>query len=117
MFTAALTWFSSNIKWVVIGLGIIALSGMGYKLYNTIKENGSYQVQLDVLNKSLQNQQKIVKELEMDARLVQDTIATRDNKIEELDKQLYNLTNDLGPTASDAAPESIKELIRRLKKL
>ncbi len=116
MFTAIIGWFSSNIKWVVIGLAVVALSTMGLKLYNTIKQNGQYEIQISVLEASAKNKDKIIKALEMDSRLVQETLVDRDLQIKALDEKLENVTDNLGKDENDGAADTLKELFRRLNK-
>ena len=116
MWTAIFGWASTNVKWIVIGMLVVALSSASYKMYREIQQNAAYSIQLSVLKDALKDQQKVIRELEMDARLVQDILSSRDVKIDNLNKELHNLTNNLGPDQGDQAPESIKELIRRLKK-
>lgn len=113
-FAAAKTWLSSNIKWVAIILGIIALTGFGAKLYSTVKKIGEYEILLETQRISIENKTKQIEALQQEVLLQGYIIKGRDEELQRLEDKLEGLTDNLGMGADDPAPESLKEFIKRL---
>lgn len=107
--------FTSLVKIVAISTAIVAISGLGYKLYRTIQLSGQYEVELAVQKKSIENLNNTIDNLRRERELIDQIVTQRDKQVKQLEAELEDITKDLGDDAKDLAPSSIRELLRRLK--
>ena len=103
----------------IIAYAIIALiiGGSAWKLYNTIKENGQYEIMLQTQIDALENKNKQIELLEKQIEIQDKFVQQRDEQLQEMENKLNDMLNDLGPGASDQAPDSLKEYFKRLGQL
>lgn len=113
-FTTIISWFSSNLKFLVIGAAVIASFGVLTKLYNTIQENGANRIVIQSQQASLAAKDKVIEAQEKQRLLMEYVLQARDQEIQQLNDKMENLTDNLGDDVDDQAADSIKELIKRL---
>jgi uncharacterized phage infection (PIP) family protein YhgE len=98
------------------GIAILIICGLSFGLYKSVKSNGALQVQITQVedaNKLLkENSEKLKKTI----NLMDQTIQDRDKQVTSLENKYNNITDNLGKDSDDQAPESTKELFRRLRK-
>lgn len=110
----ALDWIKSNVKWIVIGAAVLVGAFALNTLYNTILENGQYQIEVKTLKESIESQRNLIVKMQEDRLLVEQVIKERDDRMQILQGQIDGITDDLGEGTNDQAPDVYKELFRRL---
>lgn len=115
MFGIAFSWFSSNIKYVLYAMAIIAALALANKLYNTIQENGQSQIIIETQQKTIEAKNRLIAAKEADQRLMEKALQNRDKEIEALTDKLELITDNLGTGADDQAADSLKEFFKRLQ--
>lgn len=106
---------SKTIQYIVIGGAIFLASLFIYKFYGVIKENGENRIIIENLEQNVERQKQALQKMELIIKLNEQSLILRDKQVEKLEKELENATVDLGEDSTDAAPDSIKELFRRLR--
>lgn len=87
-----------------------------WKIYGVILDNGKKDIIIQSQTeqiKTLKDSIKLRNDLD---KLKDDAINQRDEEIAKLENQLDSVTVDLPQDSADQAPESIKEVFRRLSK-
>lgn len=113
----ALSFLGSNIKWVAILALIAALSFAGFKYTKLVSDYAIARNTITQLQQTVKDKDATIK-FERDLRFNSEKIIA-EQKLEndKLEEQLKNITDDLGTDSNDLAPESIREIIRRLQGL
>lgn len=106
----------ANIKWLIIGLITLAAAYFMYDYISMSKEISSLTTQVEIQQKTIESKNKEIKIMENLNETAEAAIHNRDLKIKELNDKFDGLTADLGPDIDKDAPESLKELFRRLNK-
>lgn len=111
-----LTFIRTYSKIFIIGSAVVVGSIFLYKLYDIVQTNGELRSILSVQEETIKNKNEQIDTLEKTIKLNEDIIEEKEKDIETLSNALENITKDLGDDSNDAAPDSIKELFRRLEK-
>jgi len=115
MLAAAWVWASSNFKWIVIAIAVVAALGVVHKLYKTIQENGEYKVIVETQQEALKNKQEMIDGLNRERKLREEVIADRDEELKALEEKYETVTDNLGSDADDQAVDSLKEYFKRIQ--
>jgi uncharacterized membrane protein len=109
------SWASSNIKWIAIGLVVVAVA-FGAWRYTRLVENYAMAKQtIAQLELNLKEKERALK-TEQDLVAIRDAaIARRDAELDQLQEELREATVNLPEDRKDVAPESVRETIKRLK--
>lgn len=114
LLTSGFAWGKDNFKWIAIALLAIVIA-FGAWRYTKLVENYA-QAQY-----TIEQQEQIIKDKEKALQLERDinTIAIsaleqQAKEMAELESQLKDITNNLGDDAGNLAPDSIRELLKRL---
>lgn len=97
-------------------MGVIFASFVLYKGYSIIQQNGEYKSVIATQNETIKNQTDTIEKLKVDVILRENIIAARDVQVEQLRQDLDGLTDDLGEGSDDLAPQSLREVLRRLNR-
>ena len=101
------------IAYIVVALVIFIIL---WVLYSTIKENGEKDIIIETQTGVIETQKLTITRMELINDLKDQHIAIRDAEAKNLEDKLDNITNNLGDDSLSSAPESLKELFRRLNK-
>ena len=115
MFTTALGFVVGNAKLFIYGAILVSVLTVGWKFVSVIQENAVKDAAIEIQRVSLEEKDKAIQSLEDLIKLNEEILEERDIELEDLANQLEGLTENLGDDSEDQAPESIKELFRRLK--
>lgn len=107
--------FGININLIIYFIIFLIVSYGAYTLYGTITDNARLNAIVIQQEAALKNQQKTIELQKQTEQIKNDIILERDKNIDELNTRLQDIASDLGKDSTDQAPESIKELFRRLK--
>lgn len=94
---------------------LIAALSAGYKVYSTIREHAQMEILYDLQKADLNAKKDYITKLEGDVAIQASFISKQLKEVDNLNAQLENVTKNLPPDASDLAPESIRETVRRIK--
>jgi predicted negative regulator of RcsB-dependent stress response len=112
---AILTFLKDNIKWLVIGLLVIAIS-FGAWRYTTLVENyAKAQQTITLLEQNIKDKERALQFERDKAALTEHAIAELAKQNEQLEIDLKDITQNLAPDESDLTAESIREILRRLQ--
>lgn len=108
-------FLKNNLVPLLIAAGVLLLVFVGYKGYKIVEENAKAQLTIETQQETIKNKNEQIIRLNKDIVLREEVISNRDVQLQILNGELANITNELGNDANDNAPESLKELFRRLK--
>lgn len=112
--SAAFGFAKANFQIILIAAAVIAATTFGYKLMSALEDRGRLEIIAENLKTQLKDKQESIQYLETIVGLNNEIIKSRDQKIEELNEKSEDTTKNLGTDSGDQAPESLKELIKRL---
>lgn len=111
-----LKWITGiDIKWVAIGMASIATLLVFWKLYAIVVENGIKDGIIATQKATIQSQNETINNMEIVIHLNNVIIKERDSRLQELETLMDGVTTNLGTGSEDLAPESLRELLRRIK--
>lgn len=111
----AFQFFRTNIKWVAIIMMTATIALGAIKVKNLIEANAQHKFTIQQLELDVQNKNSVIDLLKKQAALTEQIILDRDAIIDAIEETTSRVTEDLPEDEGDQAPESSKELIRRLK--
>lgn len=103
-----------NIKWILGSIAAILIIFTLWNVKNVIEENATNRFTIQQKNSEIENLNEVITKLKAFDALKTSILEEKNKELEELEQSLFNITNDLGDDSEDPAPESIKELFRRL---
>jgi predicted nucleic acid-binding Zn-ribbon protein len=104
----------STVKLVLYGIGFLAVAGIVLNIYLTYQELDKIKIENGALRSDLAVASRAIDTLETNIENINITLEKRDEQLSDLREELDNITVDLGSDSNDLAPESLRELIRRL---
>lgn len=111
-----------NWKAILFGIAFLAASFFLWNVYNIITENATNKVLIEqyrknelVLLQTIQSKDLMIALKDKVISITNDTIVKRDSEIDKLNITFEGIVNpSLGTDLYDPAPESLKELMRRI---
>jgi hypothetical protein len=103
-----------TIKWILGFIVVLLVLYSGWSLKNIIEENATNRFIINQKTDEISNLNEVISKLKKFDELKTNILEEKNKELEELEQSLFNITNDLGDDSKEAAPESIKELFRRL---
>lgn len=101
---------------IIGGVMILIISGLSFGLYKSIQSNGALKVQINQVVDANKELKKSADKLKETITLMDNTIQDRDKQVTSLENEVNGLTDNLGSDEDDQAAESLKEVFRRLSK-
>lgn len=110
-----LLWGQNNMKWVAIIVVVLA-AGLGlYKYNRLVSDNALLKYENVQLARSIKEKDATIT-FERNLRVkIDEAIQEQNQKLDQLSNRFENITVDLGPDSGDQAPDSLKELLRRIR--
>lgn len=110
----AFSWGKSNFKWVAIALLAIVLAFGGWRYTKLVKDYANSQQIIELQKQAIADKEKALQNERELAKLQVQALEEQAIELAKLQAQLENITDNLGNDAGDLAPESIREILRRL---
>jgi flagellar capping protein FliD len=117
MFNSIAEFFTGSTVKYIAYLGIATMISIaGWKLYSVVHQHSMYKAEIAILQSSIDAKDERIASLQASIRLANELVASRDKALEQLDKQLDGITENLGLDMDAPAPAALKEYFRRLPK-
>jgi len=114
---AILAWFKNNIKWVVIGLAVAAISFGAWRYTKLVENYAKAEQQIVLLNQNIKDKEKALQFERDKAALSEQAIEDLTKQNDQLEADLDKIAENLPDDANQLAPESIREILKRLQGL
>lgn len=115
--------FFKNLRWITVALTILGAGVGTWSLVNSIQDSARNEVRIEqyrrneeALRMLLRDRQRMIEVQREQGRALDELTAERDAILLQLrERSRKAIEKPLGPDQNDLAPESLRELIRRLK--
>jgi len=116
------TFLFQNARWIAIAFGLLLGSTALWNGYQYIRNSAQNEVRIEqlisdkeALTRTIEQQNRVIEFQKTLVTIADKTISDRDSEVEALRDRYRSLsTQDLGDDLNDQAPDSLKELIRRM---
>lgn len=112
--STAFFWIKGNVKWIAIGAAVIAIAFGAWRYTNLVSAYAVAQNTISQLAQTIENKDQVIA---IERGLRQESEAALEQQIaktEQLKDRLKDIIANLPSDASEPAPDSLKETIRRL---
>ena len=110
----AFSWGKSNCTGVAITLLAIVLAFGGWRYTKLVRDYANSQQIIELQKQAIADKEKALQNERELAKLQVQALEEQAIELAKLQAQLENITDNLGNDAGDLAPESIREILRRL---
>lgn len=106
---------SDTVKWIVIGLLLVTLSGSVIYIRNLIVENERQQVLITKYEENIKHQKETIERQKVLISMNEEANLRLQSQLDAEREKYDNILDGIGGDIDDSAPQSLKELIERLK--